>query len=106
VDLTIEVGGAQTITRSLAATRMDGRLALVGLLSGAPVSVNPFTSGVTISPIKVGSRQDFEEMNRAMAFHCVRPVIAQSLPFERLLDALRLLEQGRHIGKIVIGFEK
>lgn len=102
VDLTIEVGGAETVGRSHASTRTGGRLALVGLLSGRP---NVSASGVDITAIRVGSRQDFEALNRAIAFHKLRPIIDSRYAFEHLPDALRHLQTGRHMGKIVIGFD-
>jgi NADPH:quinone reductase-like Zn-dependent oxidoreductase len=105
VDLTIEVGGAETMDRSLAATRVGGRLAPVGLLTDRPnTSGMVGTSGVTITPIRVGSRQDFEAMNRAIEFHKVRPIIDSRYRFEQLPDALRHLKSGKQLGKIVIGF--
>lgn len=105
VDLTIEVGGAETIDRAIASTRSGGRLAAVGLLTGRPTGAAVGSaSGVDINAIRVGSRQDFEAMNRAIAFHKVRPVIDTRFRFEQLPDALRHLESGRHFGKIVIGF--
>jgi NADPH:quinone reductase-like Zn-dependent oxidoreductase len=60
--------------------------------------------GVDITPIRVGSRQDFEAMNRAIAFHQLRPVIDSRYAFEQLPTALRHLQGGRHLGKIVIAF--
>ncbi len=105
VDLTVEVGGAQTVDRSLAATRRGGRLALVGLLTGWPNAVSSvFTSGVNISSVAVGSRDDFYMMNRAIAFHELRPVIDSVYTFERLTEALHHLQSGRQFGKIVIRF--
>jgi NADPH:quinone reductase-like Zn-dependent oxidoreductase len=104
-DLTIEVGGAETMDRALASTRMGGRLAPVGLLTGRPKAGSMAGSaGVDITPIRVGSRLDFEAMNRAMAFHGVRPIIDSRYGFEQLPDALRHLQSGRQLGKIVIGF--
>lgn len=105
VDLAIDVGGAATIERSVAATRRGGRVALVGLLGGMPGAVpSLFAAGVSITPHMVGSRDDFEAMNRAIAFHGLRPVIDSRYRFEQLPDALRRLESGRHMGKIVIDF--
>lgn len=105
-DLTIEIGGAETIDRSLAATRIGGRLAVVGLLTGVPAKFDAlFARSVDLSMIRVGSRADFEDMNRAIAFHGLRPVIDSHYPFDRLPDALRHLESGRHFGKIVIDFD-
>jgi NADPH:quinone reductase-like Zn-dependent oxidoreductase len=43
-------------------------------------------------------------MNRAIAFHKLRPIIDSRYRFEQLPEALRHLESGRHLGKIVIGF--
>jgi len=104
VDLTIDIGGAETVERSLASTRNGGRLALVGLISGWPNAVSSlFAAGVTVTPIKVGSRDDFEAMNRAIAFHKLHPVIARRYAFAELPEAVRELEKGRHLGKIVVG---
>jgi NADPH:quinone reductase-like Zn-dependent oxidoreductase len=105
VDLAIDIGGAETIDRSLASTVSGGRVALVGMLSGmanAPSAL--FQSGADVTPIKVGSRQDFEAMNRAIGFHKLRPAIDKSFAFEQLPDALRHLESRKHIGKIAIAF--
>lgn len=104
VDLTIDMGGAETIDRSLAATRTGGRVALVGLLTGRPAPSSLF-AGVDISTIKVGSRQDYLEMNRAVAFHKLRPVIDTRYRFEELPKALNHLKSGKHFGKIAIGFD-
>jgi NADPH:quinone reductase-like Zn-dependent oxidoreductase len=104
VDLAIDIGGAGTVDRSIGATRMGGRVALVGLITGWPNSVSTlFSAGVDITPIKVGSRDDFEAMNRAIAFHKLKPVIDSRFIFEKLPEALHHLESGKHLGKIVIG---
>jgi NADPH:quinone reductase-like Zn-dependent oxidoreductase len=106
VDLTIEIGGAESIDRSLASTRMDGRIALVGLLTGMPNAPSDlFQARLEVTPIKVGSREDFVAMNRAIAFHESRPVIDRRFAFEELPEALRHLESRKHVGKIVIGFD-
>ncbi len=103
VDLAIDLGGAGTIDRTVAATRRGGRVALVGLLTGWPNAISSlFSAGVNVSPVAVGSRDDFEMMNRAIAFHRLRPVIDSRYPFERLPEALRHLQSGRQFGKIVI----
>jgi NADPH:quinone reductase-like Zn-dependent oxidoreductase len=65
----------------------------------------PAPSGVDITPVKVGSRDNFEALNHAVAFHKSRPVIAARYTFEQLPEALRHLHSGRHMGKIVIGFD-
>lgn len=105
VDLAIDIGGAETIDRSIASTRIGGRVAPVGLISGWPNTVSSlFASSVDITPIRVGSRDDFEMMNRAIALHKLKPVIDSQFSFEQLPEALRHLESGQHFGKIVISF--
>lgn len=106
VDLTLDIGGADTVERSLASTRNGGRLALVGIITGFANAVSSlFSSGADITPIKVGSRDNFEALNRAVAFHKSRPIIAARYGFEQLPEALHHLKSGRHFGKIVIGFD-
>jgi NADPH:quinone reductase-like Zn-dependent oxidoreductase len=105
-DLTLDIGGAETVDRSLASTRSGGRLALIGLITGWPnAAASLFSSGVDITPIKVGSRYDFEAMNRAVAFHKLRPIIDSRYTFDQLPAALTHLKSGKHFGKIVIAFD-
>ncbi len=105
VDLAIDLGGAGTIDRTVASTRRGGRVALVGLLTGWPNAVSSlFSAGVNVSSVAVGTRDDFEMMNRAIDFHKLRPVIDSRFAFEQLPEALHYLQSGRHFGKIVISF--
>ena len=103
VDLVVEVGGAQTFGMSVAAPRDGGRISVEGLLSGAPSPGEGFfTRGLSIAPIRVGSRQDFEAMNRAIGLHKLRPVIDSVHDFAHVPEALRHLESQKHFGKIVV----
>jgi len=104
-DLTIDIGGADTIEQSVASTRLFGRVALVGRLTGRASVISMGSSYVEMQPVAVGSRQDFEAMNRAIAFHRLRPIIDSRYAFAQLPEALRHLESGRHMGKIVIDFD-
>ena len=105
VDLAIDIGGAQTIDRTIAATTVGGRVAPVGLITGWPNAISSlFSSSVDITPVRVGSRDDFVSMNRAIDFHKLKPVIDSVYSFEQLPEALRHLETGRQFGKVVIGF--
>ena len=57
---------------------------------------------IRVQGIYVGSVRMFEEMNRAIALHRMRPVIDRSFDFQDVPAALRHLESGRHFGKVVI----
>ena len=105
VDLAIDLGGAGTVDRSVQALKKGGRLALVGLLDGWPQAINGlFAARAEVTPVSVGSRDDFELMNRAIDFHKLEPVIDRSFGFDELPEALRYLETGKQFGKIVISF--
>ncbi|WP_375761011.1 NAD(P)-dependent alcohol dehydrogenase [Corallococcus exercitus] len=105
VDHVLEVGGAGTLPRSVAATKEGGHIALIGLLTGAPGK--PDTSVTSSKHLRVistyvGSREMFEDMLKAMTPQKTRPVIDRVFPFAQAREALRYMESGGHFGKIVI----
>lgn len=104
VDHVIEVGGAGTLPLSLKAVRRGGHIALIGVLSGGG-EVDPrfiFLKQVRIQGIYVGSRQMFEEMNRALAASGTHPVIDRVFSFAEARAAFTYLESGAHFGKVCI----
>jgi NADPH:quinone reductase-like Zn-dependent oxidoreductase len=104
VDHVVEVGGAGTLPRSLNAVRTGGDISIIGVLAGGngldPVRL--LMKSVRLQGIFVGSRQMFEEMNRAIALHKMRPVIDKTFPFDQAREALAYMEKGLHFGKIVL----
>ncbi len=104
VDHVVEVGGAGTMPESMRATRTNGRISLIGVLTGAG-QFNPtpvLMKNLRVQGIFVGSRAMFEAMNRAIALHQMRPVIDRVFPMAETRAALRHLESGAHFGKVVI----
>jgi NADPH:quinone reductase-like Zn-dependent oxidoreductase len=55
--------------------------------------------------IVVGNRDQFEEMLKAMVANKVRPVVDRVFSFDRLKDALRLMESGKFFGKIAVAID-
>ncbi|NRD59510.1 NAD(P)-dependent alcohol dehydrogenase [Corallococcus exiguus] len=105
VDHVLEVGGAGTLPRSIAATKEGGHIALIGLLTGAPGK--PDTTATSAKHLRVvstyvGSREMFEDMLKAMSQEQTRPVIDRVFPFAQAREALQYMESGGHFGKIVI----
>uniref|UniRef100_A0A7V5CSK5 NAD(P)-dependent alcohol dehydrogenase n=1 Tax=Acidobacterium capsulatum TaxID=33075 RepID=A0A7V5CSK5_9BACT len=104
-DVVVEVGGAGTFAQSLAAVRMGGTIAQIGVLSQSkePLHIPAILhKQVHVQGIYVGSRADFEAMNRALAQNHIRPVIDKVFGFHELADALRRMQAGEHFGKIVV----
>jgi NADPH:quinone reductase-like Zn-dependent oxidoreductase len=105
VDLTLEVGGAGTLSKTLHATACAGHISLIGVLTGiaGDVQIGPILhKSLTVRGIYVGSRAMFEAMNAAITQHRLEPVIDRVFSFDESLDAFRHMESGQHFGKIVI----
>jgi NADPH:quinone reductase-like Zn-dependent oxidoreductase len=105
VDITVEIGGAGTLDRSLKATRHGGRIGMLGALTGLKAEITVamiLMKRIRICGIMVDRRAAFEAMNRFIEDHDVRPVIDRRFPFEQLPEGLRLMESGGHFGKIVV----
>jgi len=104
VDHVVEVGGAGTLPLSSKAVRRGGHIALIGVLTGGG-TFDPrlmMVKGVRLQGIYVGSREMFEEMNRAITLAGLRPVVDRVFTFGELHEALRYMESGAHFGKICI----
>jgi NADPH:quinone reductase-like Zn-dependent oxidoreductase len=105
VDLVVEVGGAGTFPQSLKAVRIGGTVAQIGVLSQSnePVAVPLILrKQVHVRGIYVGSRVDFESMNKALAQTRLQPVVDQVFPMEGARPAFSAMESGSHFGKLVI----
>ncbi len=103
VDHVIEVGGAGTLQRSIFSTRLGGVISMIGILTNG--DINPLSilgGGVIIRGVFVGSRETFEEMNRAISLHRIMPVIDRVFAFTEAREAYRHLEGATHVGKVVI----
>jgi NADPH:quinone reductase-like Zn-dependent oxidoreductase len=105
VDHVIEVGGPATFAQSMAACRLGGHIALIGVLSGYAGEVmlpSLFTAQIRVSGISIGSREDQEDLIRAITINGLKPVIDRSFRLEELGDAFEYLQAQRHFGKISI----
>ena len=108
-DLVVEVGGAGTVAQSLKAVRVGGTVAQIGVLSQStePFAIPPILHRqVHLRGIYVGSRADFEEMNKAITLHSMQPVVDEVFALSRFKDALRRLESASHFGKLVIRLDQ
>jgi len=107
VDHVVEVGGSNTMPRSLKAVRTNGLISVIGILTGREPTVSPsqiLAKSLRIHGIYVGSRSMFERMNRAIDLHGIKPVIDKVFPWTELKVALRHMEAQSHFGKICLRF--
>jgi NADPH:quinone reductase-like Zn-dependent oxidoreductase len=105
VDWTISTAGGKALDGCVAATRAGGGVVMVGVrdaASGTKSSWNFQMRGVSLHPTRVGNRDHFEAMNRAIAANALRPVIDRVFDFEEAPAAFEYFASARHVGKVVI----
>ena len=103
-DLVVEVGGAGTLARSFRSVNANSRIAIVGLLAGANGGEGfDFMSWIaTTYRTATGSRQHFEQMTKAMAYHELHPVLDRSFALEEAPAAFAHFLAQKHVGKVII----
>ncbi|MGR3343169.1 MAG: zinc-dependent alcohol dehydrogenase family protein [Paracoccaceae bacterium] len=103
VDHVVEVGGAGTVQRSVAAVRVGGTIAMIGVLTEGTLNATAvMRKSIRLQGIYVGSRSMFENMNRAIAAHEMRPVVDRIFPLEEARAAFHCMGEAGHFGKIVV----
>ncbi|HWE17352.1 MAG TPA: NAD(P)-dependent alcohol dehydrogenase [Hyphomicrobiaceae bacterium] len=104
VDHVIEIGGAQTLEKSINATRPGGSIYVIGASAGeGKINPRPINrKSITLKGIHVGSREMFAAMNRAVASARLKPVIDRAFAFADAKRAYEHMATRAHFGKIVI----
>lgn len=108
VDHVIEVTGL--LEPSVKTLTIGGEIAFVGLLerdAGLP-PIDPsvlWTRTLTLRAIAVGTRAQFEAMNRAIEINQLKPVIDRVFSFDEAVDAYHYYEQASPLGKVVIAHD-
>jgi NADPH:quinone reductase-like Zn-dependent oxidoreductase len=101
-DLVVETGSIETLPHSLNACAANAELALVAALGEGSLNSSALRGLVAIRRLFVGSRANFEAMNRAIAQHQLRPVIDRVFPFAEAKQAYGHFESKQYAGKVII----
>ena len=106
VDRVLDIGGPDTLPRSIAAVRTGGTIAVIGRLTGiGGVTIDPaalFGGSKRLAGVLVGSRTMTEDVARFMQLAGVRPVIDKLFDFAHAREAYEYLGSAQHFGKVVI----
>lgn len=105
VDHVVEIGGPDTLNRSIQATRFGGHIALIGVLTGTSgeiQTVQILRKGIRLDGIYVGSRSMLANVINFFSTSPNQPVIDSTFAFTDAAEAISHLGSGRHFGKIVI----
>nr|OQO30120.1 hypothetical protein B0A51_02860 [Rachicladosporium sp. CCFEE 5018] len=110
VDLVVENGGMESLVQSLKAVKKGGTISQVGYLGKQDTAaLAGFVSllidkTATLRGINVGSRQEFERMNRFIETTRLRfeDVVGRVYGMDQVQEALEVLQAGLNVGKIVL----
>jgi NADPH:quinone reductase-like Zn-dependent oxidoreductase len=103
VEHVVDAVGLPTMAKSVACGAFNARITVIGAFPATEPVTDPFGGRyLAIRRIAVGSRADFEAMNRAVRAHRMRPVIDRVLPFDEAVQAYRYFRDGNPFGKVVV----
>lgn len=105
-DIVIDTIGLGEIEQTLAVAAPNGRIALIGGLSGAPGHApNMFGmigKNLTLKGITSGSRAMLADLVGVVAAKAITPLVDRTFPFAEADQACAHLDRGGHMGKVVI----
>ncbi|EEU43156.1 uncharacterized protein NECHADRAFT_47041 [Fusarium vanettenii 77-13-4] len=105
-DHIIEVGGPATLEQSLKSIKLGGVITIIGFLSSSdkqPSLMDVLNHLCIVRGIFVGSKVQFEEMNRAIDSIKMKPVVDSKIfAFEQLKEAYQYQWDRKHFGKVVV----
>ncbi len=105
IDVIVDNVGAATWDRSIRALAKGGRLVTCGATSGPKPDEDLrriFVKQVTIYGSTMGTRHDWEQLNRLLAAKTLRPIVDRIFPLEQAAQAQTLMEDHGQFGKIVL----
>ncbi|HXN02968.1 MAG TPA: zinc-binding dehydrogenase [Candidatus Dormibacteraeota bacterium] len=105
IDVIVDNVGAATWDRSIRALAKGGRLVTCGATSGPKPDEDLrrlFVKQVTIYGSTMGTRHDWEQLNRLLAAKTLRPIVDRIFPLEQAAQAQSLMEDQGQFGKIVL----
>ena len=109
VDIIVEVGGGNTLEQSIKASKTGAVIGIIGVLSGGTAQL-PIGRAIAKSSrligITCGNQEDLTDLCLKLDYSNSKPVIDSIYGFDKLPEALSYMKQGKHLGKIVIDFEK
>ncbi|MET0532976.1 MAG: NAD(P)-dependent alcohol dehydrogenase [Steroidobacter sp.] len=104
-DVIVDIGGKSTLEESTKSLADEGRLAIVGGMTGYDGSISAWgllEKSAQTHGVFVGSRAEYMQMREFMTRRQLRPVIERVYPFAQYPEAMELLASGNFVGKIVL----
>jgi D-arabinose 1-dehydrogenase-like Zn-dependent alcohol dehydrogenase len=98
VEHILEVGGQGTMTQSPHAIKMEGVISVIGILSGGGPKddiMQTLARVCTVRGVYVGSREQMQEMVRAVEEHDIHPIVDEKVfTLDTLKEAYEYMVSG------------
>jgi NADPH:quinone reductase-like Zn-dependent oxidoreductase len=106
-DIVVETGGQATLSQSIAAAGINGRIVIIGGLAGAATEGLPnygtiIGKNLTLKGIAEGSRAMLVRLLRSVEANGIEPVVDRVFSFDEAPQAYAHLKSGTHVGKVLI----
>jgi len=104
----VEVAGPASMAQSLKAVRFEGVISIIGFLGGAKAEKQPtfldcLMNICTTRGVLVGSKLQFEAMNRAIEANDIHPIVDEKkFKLEEAKEAYQYMWDQKHFGKLCI----
>jgi NADPH:quinone reductase-like Zn-dependent oxidoreductase len=105
VDLVIDPVGGEILVQALGTLRKGGRLVTCAVTAGPTAILDVrdlFMRRLSVLGSYMGSRRDLEASLALLATGKVKAVVDTVFPLREAADAHRMLEAGKHFGKLVL----
>ncbi len=105
VDLVIDNVGKLTMNQSILAVKRGGRIVTVGNTTGWDLNIDNryiFAKQISIIGSTMGSELDLIESQNFIHTNSIRPAIHDIYELKDAIKAIKLMEQGKHFGKLLI----
>ena len=105
VDLSVDHVGGEAFNALVSLAKPGGRIVIVGATAGPTpkaLTIRVALKWLDVLGTAMGTNEEFGAMLDLYAEHGLRPVINETFPLEEAAAALKHMEEGKGIGKIVL----
>ncbi len=105
LDLIMDYVGPETFTTSWELLKKGGTMLLCGILTGRETNLNiqfTYLRHLSIKGLNLGTMDELKELIDLVADGTLKPYIGERFPLEEAAEAQKMMEENRHIGKIIL----
>jgi len=105
VDIVFDTAGAATLPISMGSVRRGGRIVTCGITTGPEAQINIqqlYWNHISFHGSTMGSMEDMRRMTKAVEHAGIKPLIDRVYPLAQAGEALKRMQEGAQMGKIIL----